>query len=322
MLLTADLHCTDNPRDAYRFKLFDWLAEQQAIYKTRGTFILGDLTNEKDKHSSMLVNQLIDGLTKLRPPIYIPKGNHDYIKEDLPFFKFLSNIEGITFCVEPTFIKELKVFMIPHQNSQQALDKALTMAPEGCLVMMHQTLTGAISDTGSRLTGMTVTPNKARKLYSGDIHVPHECESVTYVGSPYHTRHGTNYKPRVLLLNDDKEVDLYFPAPKKLSIRIRDLSEMPPLEKGDQIKVVFELPRSEKVEWIRHKQAVLDYCKEKGIENFGTEVEVPQARKRVRLDNQPSRGKSNQDYFKAFCAAEKVPLQIKDAGQNLLGDDK
>lgn len=318
LLITSDIHLNDSQKDSVRFELFPWLAKQQSTHKTDASFILGDLTVEKDNHSSVLVNQLIEGLMILKPPVYILKGNHDYIREDLPFFNFLSAIDGITFCTEPEFLKKYNVYMVPHQLTQAALDKALKATPEGCLVFMHQTLTGAISDTGSRLTGMALTPNKAHTLCSGDIHVPHKCEGVTYIGSPYHTRHGIDYIPRVLLLDGDKEIDLYFPAPKKLSLTIRDISELPKLEKGDQLKLTLELPRSEAVEWANHKKAILEHCKQNEVEVYGLELKVAQARKRPRLDSQ-SGNKSNTDYFQAFCASEKVPAQMKAAGLEFIG---
>jgi hypothetical protein len=191
---------------------------------------------------------------------------------------------------------------------------------------MHQTITSAISETGARLTGLTVPPNKARALLSGDVHkpqvcIPHISMPVTYIGSPYHVTHGNDYKPRVLLLDNDKEIDLYFPAPKKLSLTIRDLSEMPKLAKGDQVKVTMELARSEVVEWANHKKAILDHCKQHEVEIYGVDLKVEQARKRPRLE-EPSTNKSNSDYFQAFCAAEKVPEQIKLVGLKIINGGK
>jgi len=336
LLLTSDLHLTDAPRDAYRFNLFPWMAKQQITHKTKATFILGDLTNDKDRHSSVLVNKLVDGLKKLKPPIYILKGNHDYIREDLPFFQFLNAIDGIKFCTELTLIEDLQIVMMPHQLNQAALDNALKRVPDRWLVMMHQTLTGAISETGARLTGLVVPSNcKAKALFSGDVHVPHNIKYnrsdgqynvVTYIGSPYHVRFGDQFSPRVILLdgngcdklhNGGRQTDLYFQAPRKLSISIRDLAEMPELKKGDQVKVTLELPRSEAVEWANHKKSIIDYCKDKGIEVYGTELRVAQARKRQRLDDTPT-NRSNLDYFKTFCLSEGIPIQMQKIGLELM----
>ena len=323
LLISSDTHFSDNSRDTYRFGLFPWFAKQQEIYKVDGTFLLGDICEQKNNHSAELVNSIIDGLKLLKPPIFILKGNHDYIREDLPFFKFLNRIKGITFCTEPTLLEEFHVLMVPHQLNQIALDKALQMAPDNWLVFAHQTMSGAVSETGARLTGLIVPSNcKAKALYSGDVHVPQILNSpnstVVYIGAPYHVRFGDTYRPRILLLDNKHSTDLHYPAPRKLTLTIRDVSELKDLDKSDQVKVTLELPRSEAVEWANHKKSIIDYCKAKGVEVYGTELKVEQLRKRPRLDENTSSGKGNSEYFEAFCRAEKIPIQIKKSGIMLL----
>lgn len=284
LLITSDPHFSDNPRDGYRFGIFRWLAEQQQKYKPEATFLLGDCTERKDYHSSELVNKVVDGLRLLKPPVYICRGNHDGNDPTTPYFKFLNNIEGITFCVEPTYIKKHNIFMLPHQLDQKAFDAAFKQAPESCYLMMHNTVSGAISESGSHLTGLAMPlKHKAlRGIYAGDVHVPQRCGDVVYVGSPFHVRFGDKFIPRVLLLKDGKEIDLHFPAPKKLSLRIRSLDEMPKLNKGDQVKVTLELTRSEAVEWVNHKKSILDHCKQHGIEVYGIETEISEGAKQKR----------------------------------------
>src|SRR5882672_3852216 len=321
LLVTSDTHFSDVPKDKYRFGLFTWLVEQQKQYNTDALVIAGDLTTEKNFHSAELVNAIVTGLKLLKPPVFILKGNHDYIREDLPYFNFLSEIEGITFFNKTTIIEKYKLVMVPHQLNQVTFTAAFKQVPIGFSAFTHVTVTGAISESGSHLTGLTVPPNKAGKILSGDIHRPQKIETeggtVTYIGSPYHCRHGDQFTPRVLLLNDNKEIDLHFPAPKKLSLTIRDVSEIPKLSKGDQVKVTLELDRSEVVEWANHKKRILDHCKDNGIEIYGVELKTIQGRKRPRL-SEVSASKSNLDYFRAFCLSEQVPANIKAAGLNIL----
>ena len=52
-LLTSDLHLTDRPNDAYRW---DFLSKWLWGIRFDSLVILGDLTEEKDCHSSVLVN--------------------------------------------------------------------------------------------------------------------------------------------------------------------------------------------------------------------------------------------------------------------------
>src|SRR5262249_52971231 len=145
--------------------------------------------------------------------------------EDLPFFKFINEIDGIKFIVEPTFVKEYNWFFIPHQTSQENFDAAFKAAPKGSICWVHQTVTGAISETGSHLTGFTVPKNRAADtIYAGDIHVPQRVkvsdrQEVVYIGAPTHIHFGDMYQPRILLLdvNDSiTERNLCFEAPQKL----------------------------------------------------------------------------------------------------------
>ncbi len=320
-LITSDIHLTDDQKDSYRFGLFPWLVKQQEKYKTDALYILGDCTQKKDYHSSTLVNKTVEGLKLLKPPIFILRGNHDGHDPTTPYFKFLNSIEGITFCVEPRLIKDHQVLMIPHQTSQAAFDKAYELLPNGLWgIMCHQTFDGAIAETGSRLTGLRaslISRIKPRFAYAGDVHKPQVSPPVTYVGAPYHVRHGDQFTPRVLLLKDGKEIDLHFPAPKKLSLKIRDLSEFPKLSKGDQVKVTLELTRSEAVEWVNHKKSILDHCKQHGIEVYGTECKVAEGTKHER-EVETSNTKSNLDYFQTFCITEQVPMNKKQVGEKIL----
>jgi DNA repair exonuclease SbcCD nuclease subunit len=327
-LMASDIHLTDSAKDKYRFDLFPWLAQQQKIHNTDAIIIAGDLTNDKDFHSSVLVNKAIDGFKLLKPPVFIDRGNHDGIDPTNPFFKFLNSIPGITFCINTTVIEEYGMVLIPHQANQTLFNEAFKTVPEGFLAVLHQTVTGAISETGSRLTGLAVPSigRRARAIYSGDIHKPQTVETeggpVTYIGAPYHCRHGDQFDPRVLLLNKDKETNLYFPAPKKLSLTIRDISELPPMKEGDQLKFTLELDRSEVVEWVNHKKNIIKWCKDRGIEIYGSELKVAQRRRRPKLTEEVGIIKSKSDYFAAFCLSEQVPLNIRKAGGEILEDEQ
>src|ERR1700692_2701397 len=275
-LITSDLHLTDRPRDSYRFGIFPWIARMQRLYDTTATFILGDLTDQKDKHSSALVNRLVDEITGLQPPVYILKGNHDFIDPANPFFKFLSCVEGLHFVTDPTWLEEHKVALIPHQPDQATFDAACgIIQPDAKAVMCHQTFDGAISEaSGARLAGLgaSLIGQKGARVLAGDIHKPQYCGVVSYVGSPYHVRFGDDYTPRVLLIKDGKEQNLYFDAPRKWSLMVRDEDDIlhnENLRSGDQAKITIEMTREEVVEHGAHKKRVLDACKEVGLEVYG-----------------------------------------------------
>src|SRR5579862_9272651 len=120
-LVSSDTHFSSRPKDAYRLGLFPWLIKQQEKYQTDAMFLLGDLTEGKDRHESGLVNQIVHGLTLLKPPVYICMGNHDYLSPDMPFFKFVNHIEGVHF--DSTLAYRFNnVCTIPHQPNQESLN--------------------------------------------------------------------------------------------------------------------------------------------------------------------------------------------------------
>ncbi len=329
LLVTSDTHFSSRPKDQYRLQLFPWLIEQQEKYQTDATFLLGDLCQEKDRHESGLVNQIVHGLTLLKPPVYILKGNHDYIDADMPYFKFVSHIEGVEFVAKPLFLEEYSVVMIPHQTSYADMDLALEglKVPEECGVFLHNTFDGAIAETGARMGGLTPPPSlyKARWAVSGDIHKPQQVGPITYVGSPYQVRFGDDFKPRVLLISDRTNglffEDLYFPAPRKWSLTVRDHEEIlnhKDLKKGDQIKITIELAREEVVEWAKIKDQILKACQSRSVEVYGVDMKTSSS-SHERIKQEGPTGKTTEEYFKSFCVAENVPSQIKQAGLKILG---
>src|SRR5688572_10512164 len=221
-LLTSDLHLSDKPRDEYRFELFPWLAKQQTTQKVTHTFILGDLTENKDRHSAKLVNRTIEELSRLKPPIYILRGNHDGVDPTNPFFGFLNAVEGFNFIIEPEEVLP-GVFMIPHQRTQKLLDAACktvkrTKQQEVLHLMVHQTFDGAQAETGARLSGLSpllIELLRPRACWAGDVHKPQQNGPVMYLGAPYHVRFGDNYQPRVVLADKDDTKNLHFESPRK-----------------------------------------------------------------------------------------------------------
>ena len=328
LLITTDTHNSDKARDAYRFGLFPWLRKQQEKHSIDATLILGDITENKDRHSSLLVNKLVEGLNDLKPPVYVLRGNHDGIDPNTPFFKFLNCIEGLKFIIKPTFVKELNARFIPHCDNQDTFNDACKnggFKPD--YVFLHNTFTGAKVETGMTvLSGLSTAPIEALKprlgVYSGDIHAPQRVAPVTYVGAPYHVRFGDKFEPRVLLLKDGKETNLHFDCPRKLTLIVRDADDVTrnkELRRGDQVKVIIEMAREEAVEWQATKQRVLAACREGGLEVFGVELQVNTITKqgRIRASEGPTI-RSPSEIMAAYCKAEGVASNIRAAGEELL----
>ena len=324
-LISTDLHCSDRPRDGYRFGLFGWLAQQQRKYKVDATFLLGDLTESKDRHSSTLVNRLVEELLKLTPPVFILRGNHDGLDPNSPFFKFLNSIPGLTFVVKPTFLHKYEIAIIPHCRTQDELNAACKQMPANPkAVFLHQTFTGAIAETGVALSGLDLSPVSALKpwlgAYSGDVHPPQRQNGLIYVGAPYHVRFGDQFEPRCLLIKGGGKHDLHFDCPRKFSLKITetyDISSNSQLRKGDQVKITVELKREELVDWQERKRDILMVCHDMGLDVFGIDCTVLGAQKAAR-PVAANKAVTAQAIFDSFCHNEKVPVNIRQAGSELL----
>lgn len=323
-LISTDLHLSDRPKDNYRFGLFQWLAKQQVKHNVTATFILGDLTQDKDKHSSALVNRIIDELMLLPPPVYILRGNHDGISEKDPFFRFINCIDGLRFVVEPKFLKSLGVAMVPHCRTQTELDAACgKIPPNPEALFTHVTFEGAIAESGARLSGLRASPIdllQPRLCLSGDVHKPQRCGPVTYVGAPYHVRFGDQFNPRVLLVKNGREQDLHFDCPRKWALTVKgpqDLELNEDLKKGDQVKLTLMLNREDAIEWAARKQALLNTCKELGLEVFGASMKVKDTGL-LRVPESNQKIVTPTQTLSAFCQAEKLAKNVQEAGEALL----
>ena len=323
-LLTADLHLTDRPKDKYRFGLFKWLAEQQQQHRVSATFILGDVTDKKDNHSAVLVNRTVKSLLQLRPPIYILKGNHDFIDPANPFFEFLNWVEGIEFVGESSFNAALGVAFLPHQPDQASFDRACRVIKRGSSVLLHQAMAGAIAETGAVLPGLRASAIEFARpggVWAGDLHRPQQCPWGAYVGAPFQVRFGDDFQPRVLLIKDGVEQNLYYPCLHKWALRVSSADQLLKnvnLHPKDQVKITIALAPEEVVSWSRHKQQVLAACKELDLDVFGLKLEITGTAPGNRIKHDPERAVTPKQIFKSYCDEEQLPANIRGAGSEIL----
>jgi len=327
-LLVGDTHFTDKASESYRFDLFPWIRQQQAKKPVAATYLLGDITENKDRHSAALVNQIVSGLVSLRPPVYIVRGNHDYRADQTsPFFDFLNHIDGLTFAVEPMSVSG--VMLIPHYRTQEEFDDAIrrTRRNDTNCLLCHQTFEGAIAESGIRLSGLRPSLVESMRLplgvYAGDVHRPQTQGKVTYVGCPYQVRFGDNFEPRCLWLAEDgKTTDLYFDAPRKWSLTVREADDIlsnQELFEGDQVKLTIQLGREEAVDWKKIRQEVLAACKSLKLDVFGVTVEVASASAHKNKGTGLSRNPCV--IFDQFCKVENVASNIRKIGERLLSEN-
>src|SRR5215472_9014081 len=94
ILITSDLHLTDNPMDEYRWEFFDFLLDQIVKYKIDHLIVAGDAWDRKDRHSGKLLNRAVSAFHKIKlntnVEILIVRGNHDSALEGTHYWEFLN----------------------------------------------------------------------------------------------------------------------------------------------------------------------------------------------------------------------------------------
>ena len=254
-LVVTDLHLTDKAKDAYRWELFQWITRTILKYHATDLLILGDLCNEKDKHSATLVKKVVDTFSEILEhtgvTIHILKGNHDYSRDEAnPFFSFLNKIPRINFYIFPTVVHD-KLLFLPNSKFPEK-DWANFNFGEYEYVFLHQGFVGALTSTGFELESgatqeMLRTVKPTTKVFSGDIHVPQTVGRVTYIGTPYPINHNDDYECRALLIENGEEKDLHFASIHKHTIDITGLEDLKNLDiqPGDHVKIRIHLRDSE-----------------------------------------------------------------------------
>ena len=164
-LLFSDIHLTDNEIDSYRNDIFNKICkiiESREYDKDpiKDIIFLGDLTEKKDNHSAKLVNLIVDGfryMSEYEVHITILKGNHDYIDENVPFFKFLESMTSkafISYINEPASSVYLKQLFLPHTRNYVEDWKNWTQEEGYDYIFAHQTFTGSKSSNNFILDGI------------------------------------------------------------------------------------------------------------------------------------------------------------------------
>ncbi len=336
-LLISDLHLTDKPRDAYRWKLFTWLKTALPKHDVKMLWILGDLTEEKDRHSAQLVNKVVEELLTLYRQcglhsIYILRGNHDGIDENCSYFKFLGKYPCIQFIETPFAapFSDREVLMLPHTTTPADAWKNVEFHLAD-YIFMHATVKGAVSESGQQLDGippvLLATARRA-KIYSGDIHVPQIVKSgqveVEYIGAPYPVRFGDKFEPRAVLIENFRTAkSLPIPSIRRLTLTVTPAKPDIPLKmlrEGDQVKVRIRLTQSEYGDWAQLKRKVVAACAEAKVELCGLELEKVENKIKLRTPVTAAAIKDPKQIVSEFGIANKLSREVISEGVKLLGE--
>ena len=332
-LTVSDLHFTEGLSDSYKWELFPWMKKEAVKYKVKDFKILGDLFEKKDKHSSEIVNRLVNEIADLATmlPVTILKGNHDYLKPDHPFLRFLNQLEDVTFVQDPTVLEGN--LWLPHTRTpeQDWEDIDFTQYP---FVFLHQSLIGSLTSNFYELNH-GISPRRFRncpdtRFYSGDIHVPQTIkikgtpEGYTYIGTPYPVAFGDHYNGRGLIITDVAHGEINMPTIAKMAVKIKHPSEIEEydLREGDQVKVEMELNSSEIADWPAYKKEVQVWCRDHHVSLKDLKVKIKTTMNRI----EKAQGKTENTYkkeapdviLKKFAKIEKLDKRVLKEGLELL----
>lgn len=326
LLLVGDLHLTATPRDAYRWHIFDTLSKLVDEHKVERVVLLGDLTDEKDKHTARLVNFIVENIRNLstHAPVHIVRGNHDGIDPEWPYFQFLNVMPKVKFYSQPSRMEGVntEVLILPH--SRNPIEEWSTLDfSKYRLVFAHVTVEGADSESGISLRSEVSEEFFSKRhvaVYAGDVHVPQRRGCVLYVGAPYPIRFGDSFRPRVLLLEVDrakvkeKSIDLALTMARHM-LDIASADELD-VAAGDQIKVRLHLPSDMLGQWLPRRKAIISKCRALGADLVSIELVREEGARSITAPER--KAKTALQVLNGYVDEHEIPRDRAQVGRDLL----
>lgn len=337
-LVTADLHLNDNSRDRYRHDfLKEHLPKYIRQYKPRYLFILGDLTDEKDRHCSELVNAIVGYLhmySKMVEEVVILRGNHDCLDPTQPFFGFVSLLPKVTWITNPRVMElpELgSCLWLPHTRNYKKDWAGVSFTqfelnPNSGWIFCHNAFEGAVSESGRRLNGIptSIFPERA-KVLSGDIHVPQSVGPVTYVGAPYTITFGDTYNPRIRLLKREgnklrMDTQMCLHMTQKRTIEIKDITKLDrhieEFAEGDLLKLKVHLKAEEYPKWREIKAKLRDWTDENG--GLLCEAQPIKQSRSIKLNRKTVSTRTDRELLETYVKRKGIAASVLKTGLRLL----
>lgn len=340
ILVISDLHLTEKSVEAYRWNIFSQVRDYLGENDCDTLFILGDLLDKKDRHPAELVNQLIDELINTLSyvdNIFILKGNHDYLKPQAPFLDFLRHFEPhITWISSPQFVTfgSKRTLWLPHSRNPTEEWADLDFGSVDT-IFMHQSVIGCkVSEyyemnCGFDLDWMISRLPKNHQIYSGDIHVPQQIKTLTYIGTPHPVSFGDTYEHNMLLLSDDfTEFERIKTHPlQRHSLKIRSslclerLKLTGVINRKDQAKIKIQLSSEDLSSWSSTKEIVKQWCEYNEIDLFDLSMEKLDDNVELTVNSVENRFAfvDPKSALAEFVHVEKIDKAISSIGETLLG---
>ena len=331
VLISGDIHWSDQPRDAYRHEWVGWFLAQIKKHKAGGVVLLGDLTEAKDAHRGWLANKVVEHLANMAKlcPVIVLQGNHDYLGDPAnAFFTFVQRIEGLAWVSVPVAGKSLPAavsmglgasLFLPY-TAQWERDWAFWLKSgfKGYEpIFAHQTFDGADVGYGRKLEGVPVDifPEDAMVI-AGDIHPPQKLGPVTYAGSPFTVDFGDSFDGRILKLDGRKLTSIKYDGPQKYLLEIADVNALLKLTyvcEGDILKVNVHVTDKEK--WAETKDAIMRWGEKRKVWVYSVVPVMQKAKQRVRGQVE---ARSDDELLGAFCKQRNLSESVAKTGRFLM----
>lgn len=333
-LITADLHLSANPRDAYRLDTMEHLAKVAKREGITQTCILGDLTEEKDRHTDWLTNKVVEVVRRFSQlgPVYINQGNHDsYSDPDCPFFHFLRHMPQVRWYGKPTAERTPglgRVLWLPHARNWKEAWADVSFKDQD-IVFAHGMFVGAKLGNGREADRSQIPirliPSTGCCI-AGDVHIPQKVSSaIEYVGAPYTVDFGDAYAARAIVFDAmgrrGKDIPLEG-RPQKCLLEFdgseRELQRIDRLNEGDILKIRVALSRKDAPRWPEARDKLRKHYTEIGmIVHSIVPVITEEPGARVRIGPMGS-SKSDEQIFDEFARHRGVDKRTQKIGERLL----
>lgn len=279
-LLVGDLHLTAQPRDVYRWSIFQTIRDELQRRKYTGLVLLGDISDQKDNHGAQLVNKVcaeLCALSEVVTAVHVLRGNHDGIDPRWPYFRFVGSFPRIHFYAEPLPLesdgKPSRILMLPHSRNPLR-DWSAIRWRDYDTALAHVTVKGAVSESGSELDSVVGSDYFRKRhiaVFAGDVHVPQAVGPVLYVGAPYPIRFGDSFAPRTVRLFDDGSYELLELKPplQRHMLDVKDAHELHSfhsLHAGDQAKIRLHLAEDQLHTWVKQRKTIVAFCRERKLD--------------------------------------------------------
>lgn len=328
-LVTADLHLSANVRDRYRHDTVRALTRIAKAKRVERTLILGDLTEEKDRHSDWLVNAIVEHVKAFARlgEVIIMQGNHDsYTDPDCPFFHFLRHVPQVRWIGKPTTISADglgRVLFLPHTRNWQKAWSGLSFKNYEW-IFAHGMFVGTVLGNGRQSAeGIPIkTFPRSARIIAGDVHIPQRVGPVEYVGAPYTIDFGDAYNARALIIEDDRTRNIrldHLPQKRLLEFDAQpnEADQLEGVRVGDILKIKITMPRKHAAKWPEARDEIRAHFEKYGCV-VHTIVPVLTERPGPRVENVQRDAKSDEQVMKEFARHRGIDRSTLRIGERLL----